>query len=42
MLDEYHMELTEDLLEEIGLGNRMAFVVARRLLTDTGEQLLGP
>ena len=40
VLDEYHMELTEDLLEEIGLGNRMAFVVARRLLTDTGEQLL--
>ena len=39
VLDEYHMALSEDLLEEIGLGNRMAFVVARRLLTENGEQL---
>ena len=34
---EYHQEVLEDLLEDIGLGNRMAYVVARRLLSDNGE-----
>ncbi|MBE1043824.1 hypothetical protein IH768_30400, partial [Escherichia coli] len=29
VLAEYRMEVFEDLLEEIGLGNRMAYVVAR-------------
>jgi guanosine-3',5'-bis(diphosphate) 3'-pyrophosphohydrolase len=36
---EYQHEVLDDLLENIGLGNRMAFVVARRLLTDSAEQL---
>ena len=31
--------MLEDLLEDIGLGNRMAYVVARRLLSDSGEAL---
>ncbi|UVE17713.1 bifunctional GTP diphosphokinase/guanosine-3',5'-bis pyrophosphate 3'-pyrophosphohydrolase [Pseudomonas sp. LS44] len=39
VLGEYHLEVIEDLLEDIGLGNRMAYVVARRLLADSGEQL---
>jgi guanosine-3',5'-bis(diphosphate) 3'-pyrophosphohydrolase len=40
LLDAYQLEVVEDLLEEIGLGNRMAYVVARRLLTgDSNEQL---
>ncbi|TKD36315.1 bifunctional GTP diphosphokinase/guanosine-3',5'-bis pyrophosphate 3'-pyrophosphohydrolase [Azotobacter chroococcum] len=39
VLDEYRMEVLEDLLEDIGLGNRMAYVVARRLLTSEGEEL---
>ena len=34
---EYHQEVIEDLLEDIGLGNRMAYVVARRLLSDSNE-----
>ena len=34
VLDEYKLELTEDLLEDIGLGNRMAYVVARRLTSE--------
>ena len=34
LLDEYHLEVIEDLLEDIGLGNRMAYVIARRLLSD--------
>ncbi|WP_425917590.1 bifunctional GTP diphosphokinase/guanosine-3',5'-bis pyrophosphate 3'-pyrophosphohydrolase [Pseudomonas sp. GWSMS-1] len=34
---EYHQDVLEDLLEDIGLGNRMAYVVARRLLSDNGE-----
>lgn len=38
VLDEYHMEVVEDLLEDIGLGNRMAYVIARRLLSSDGEQ----
>ncbi|MBB6340808.1 guanosine-3',5'-bis(diphosphate) 3'-pyrophosphohydrolase [Pseudomonas fluvialis] len=37
ILTEYQLELREDLLEEIGLGNRMAFVVARRLHSEGGE-----
>ncbi|WP_349570875.1 bifunctional GTP diphosphokinase/guanosine-3',5'-bis pyrophosphate 3'-pyrophosphohydrolase [Azotobacter salinestris] len=39
VLDEYRMEVFEDLLEDIGLGNRMAYVVARRLLASEGEEL---
>ncbi|WP_332820739.1 RelA/SpoT family protein, partial [Pseudomonas sp.] len=39
VLGEYRLEVVEDLLEDIGLGNRMAFVVARRLLANDGEQL---
>jgi len=38
VLNEYHMEVIEDLLEDIGLGNRMAYVIARRLLASEGEQ----
>ncbi|HDZ55590.1 MAG TPA: bifunctional GTP diphosphokinase/guanosine-3',5'-bis pyrophosphate 3'-pyrophosphohydrolase [Pseudomonas xinjiangensis] len=32
VLEDCHMEKLEDLLADIGLGNRMAYVVARRLL----------
>ncbi|WP_324732415.1 bifunctional GTP diphosphokinase/guanosine-3',5'-bis pyrophosphate 3'-pyrophosphohydrolase [Pseudomonas paeninsulae] len=39
VLGEYHQEVIEDLLEDIGLGNRMAYVVARRLLASDSEQL---
>ena len=39
VLSEYHQEVLEDLLEDIGLGNRMAYVVARRLLSDSNEAL---
>jgi guanosine-3',5'-bis(diphosphate) 3'-pyrophosphohydrolase len=39
VLAEYHQDVIEDLLEDIGLGNRMAFVVARRLLSDNNEAL---
>jgi guanosine-3',5'-bis(diphosphate) 3'-pyrophosphohydrolase len=39
VLAEYHQEFIEDLLEDIGLGNRMAYVVARRLLSDNNEAL---
>ncbi len=38
VLDEYQMEVFEDLLEDVGLGNRMAYVIARRLLADEGDQ----
>jgi len=38
VLNEYQMEVIEDLLEDIGLGNRMAYVIARRLLASDGEQ----
>ncbi|SEI49193.1 guanosine-3',5'-bis(diphosphate) 3'-pyrophosphohydrolase [Azotobacter beijerinckii] len=38
VLGEYQMEVFEDLLEDIGLGNRMAYVVARRLLASDSEQ----
>ena len=33
LLKEYHQEESDDLLEDIGLGNRTAHVVARRLLS---------
>ncbi len=39
VLGEYRLEVIEDLLEDIGLGNRMAYVVARRLLASESEQL---
>jgi len=39
VLAEYRLEVIEDLLEDIGLGNRMAYVVARRLLASESEQL---
>ena len=39
VLGEYRQEVIEDLLEDIGLGNRMAYVVARRLLAEGGEEL---
>jgi guanosine-3',5'-bis(diphosphate) 3'-pyrophosphohydrolase len=39
VLAEYNQDVIEDLLEDIGLGNRMAFVVARRLLSDNNEAL---
>jgi len=39
VLDEYQMEAIEDLLEDIGLGNRMAYVIARRLLASDNEEL---
>ncbi len=41
VLNEYRVEVLEDLLEDIGLGNRMAYVVARRLLGE-GDQLPSP
>jgi len=37
VLAEYQMEVVEDLLEDIGLGNRMAYVIARRLLANEGD-----
>ncbi|WP_339732951.1 bifunctional GTP diphosphokinase/guanosine-3',5'-bis pyrophosphate 3'-pyrophosphohydrolase [uncultured Pseudomonas sp.] len=39
VLAENHQDVIEDLLEDIGLGNRMAYVVARRLLSDSNEAL---
>src|SRR5690606_21173203 len=38
LLNEYHLEVPEDLLEDIGLGNRMAYVVARRLIASEDQQ----
>ncbi|MGL4316295.1 MAG: bifunctional GTP diphosphokinase/guanosine-3',5'-bis pyrophosphate 3'-pyrophosphohydrolase [Pseudomonas sp.] len=38
VLSEYRLEVIEDLLEDIGLGNRMAYVVARRLLASDGDE----
>ncbi|MFI8463235.1 bifunctional GTP diphosphokinase/guanosine-3',5'-bis pyrophosphate 3'-pyrophosphohydrolase [Stutzerimonas stutzeri] len=38
VLTEYHMEYVEDLLEDIGLGNRMAYVIARRLISHDNEE----
>lgn len=40
VLAEYRQEVIEDLLEDIGLGNRMAYVVARRLLAENGDDTL--
>ncbi|WP_417707941.1 bifunctional GTP diphosphokinase/guanosine-3',5'-bis pyrophosphate 3'-pyrophosphohydrolase [Pseudomonas sp.] len=40
VLGEYRQEVIEDLLEDIGLGNRMAYVVARRLLAENGDDTL--
>ena len=37
LLQEYHLGKLEDLLEDIGLGNRVAYVVARRLLSDSSQ-----
>ncbi|WP_271409805.1 bifunctional GTP diphosphokinase/guanosine-3',5'-bis pyrophosphate 3'-pyrophosphohydrolase [Pseudomonas sp. Q1-7] len=42
VLGEYRLDVIEDLLEDVGLGNRMAYVVARRLLASDGEQLPSP
>lgn len=39
ILDEYRQDVFEDLLEDIGLGNRMAYVVARRLVASDDEQI---
>ncbi|MBU2066943.1 MAG: bifunctional GTP diphosphokinase/guanosine-3',5'-bis pyrophosphate 3'-pyrophosphohydrolase [Gammaproteobacteria bacterium] len=39
VLAEYRLEVIEDLLEDIGLGNRMAYVVARRLLSEGNDSL---
>ncbi len=38
VLGEYQMSHLDDLLEEIGLGNRMAYVIARRLLSDSHDE----
>ncbi|WP_457978755.1 bifunctional GTP diphosphokinase/guanosine-3',5'-bis pyrophosphate 3'-pyrophosphohydrolase [Ectopseudomonas composti] len=40
VLGEYRQEVIEDLLEDIGLGNRMAYVVARRLVAESGDDTL--
>ncbi|TXH93462.1 MAG: bifunctional GTP diphosphokinase/guanosine-3',5'-bis pyrophosphate 3'-pyrophosphohydrolase [Pseudomonas sp.] len=42
VLEEYRLEQTEDLLEDIGLGNRMAYVVARRLQAETSDSEPSP
>ena len=42
VLDEYQMGGLGDLLEDIGLGNRMAYVIARRLLASEGEHPQAP
>jgi len=34
LLEETNFEVLDDLLEDIGLGNRMAYIVARRLVPD--------
>ncbi len=39
LLEETNFEVLDDLLEDIGLGNRMAFIVARRLIpTEEGAK----
>ena len=38
VLKEYNLEVIEDLLEDIGLGNRMAYVIARRLLASDNAE----
>jgi len=37
LLQEYQFSKLDELLEDIGLGNRVAYVVARRLLNDCAE-----
>jgi GTP diphosphokinase / guanosine-3',5'-bis(diphosphate) 3'-diphosphatase len=37
LLEETNFEVLDDLLEDIGLGNRMAFIVARRLIPTESE-----
>ena len=39
LLEETDFDALDDLLEDIGLGNRMAYIVARRLLPDDGKTL---
>ncbi len=42
VLVEYRVDVIEDLLEDIGLGNRMAYVVARRLLAESNDAAPSP
>ncbi len=42
LLEETDFDVLDDLLEDIGLGNRMAYIVARRLLPDDGKNLQEP
>ncbi len=37
LLEETNFEVLDDLLEDIGLGNRMAFMVARRLIPNENQ-----
>ena len=40
LLEQTDFDVLDDLLEDIGLGNRMAFIVARRLIpSEDGEEL---
>jgi len=39
LLEETDFDVLDDLLEDIGLGNRMSYIVARRLLPDDGKNL---
>ena len=40
LLEQTDFEVLDDLLEDIGLGNRMAYIVARRLIpNENGEEL---
>ncbi len=39
LLEETDFDVLDDLLEDIGLGNRMAYIVARRLLPGDGKNL---
>ena len=38
VLSEYRQQVIEDVLEDIGLGNRMAYVVGLRMLASEGEE----
>jgi guanosine-3',5'-bis(diphosphate) 3'-pyrophosphohydrolase len=40
LLHETNFEVLDDLLEDIGLGNRMAFIVARRLIPNEDQSSL--
>jgi GTP diphosphokinase / guanosine-3',5'-bis(diphosphate) 3'-diphosphatase len=40
LLEETNFEVLDDLLEDIGLGNRMAFIVARRLIPNEDQSSL--